>query len=58
MDHSKQKNNSLNKRINSEFSNEKPIDNEQTSKILCDYCKRTANNGIRCIGKCVQDSEY
>jgi len=27
-------------------------------KVLCDHCKRTANNGIRCLGMCVADSEY
>lgn len=27
-------------------------------KILCDYCGRTKNNGIRCIGRCVADDEY
>ena len=27
-------------------------------KILCNHCKRTASNGIRCLGKCIADSEY
>ena len=27
-------------------------------KILCDHCKRTPSNGIRCLGKCVADNEY
>ncbi len=26
--------------------------------ILCQHCKRTKNNGIRCIGKCVADNDY
>ena len=26
--------------------------------ILCLHCKRTANNGIRCIGMCVADNDY
>ena len=26
--------------------------------ILCDHCKRTASNGIRCLGMCVADNEY
>lgn len=34
-----------------------PQDN-QTQIILCSHCKRTATNGIRCIGACVSDSEY
>tara|TARA_S200000501_G_C20552297_1_gene624967 strand:- start:462 stop:623 length:162 start_codon:yes stop_codon:yes gene_type:complete len=27
-------------------------------KILCSHCKRTASNGIRCLGICVADNEY
>ena len=27
-------------------------------KILCNHCKRTASNGIRCLGMCVADSDY
>ncbi len=26
--------------------------------ILCVHCKRTALNGIRCMGICVADSDY
>jgi len=26
--------------------------------LLCNYCLRTASNGIRCMGICVADSEY
>ncbi len=26
--------------------------------ILCNHCKRTASNGIRCLGMCVADSDY
>ena len=26
--------------------------------ILCNHCKRTASNGIRCMGICVADSDY
>ena len=29
-----------------------------TEKILCNHCKRTASNGIRCMGICVADNEY
>ena len=32
-----------------------PLDEE---KILCNYCKRTSSNGIRCLGMCVADSDY
>ena len=27
-------------------------------RILCIHCKRTASNGIRCMGICVADNEY
>ena len=30
----------------------------ENQKILCEHCKRTANNGIKCIGRCVADNEY
>ena len=26
--------------------------------ILCDHCKRTATNGVRCLGMCVADNDY
>ncbi|CAN1212078.1 hypothetical protein TUMEXPCC7403_17865 [Tumidithrix helvetica PCC 7403] len=26
--------------------------------ILCPHCRRTANNGIKCQGICVADSDY
>ena len=28
------------------------------NRVLCKYCKRTANNGIRCLGMCVADNDY
>ena len=27
-------------------------------KILCNHCKRTSSNGIRCLGMCVADNDY
>ena len=27
-------------------------------KVLCIHCKRTASNGIRCLGMCVADNDY
>ena len=30
----------------------------EKDKILCNHCKRTASNGIRCLGICVADSDY
>ena len=26
--------------------------------ILCNHCKRTSSNGIRCLGMCVADNDY
>ena len=26
--------------------------------ILCNHCKRTASNGVRCVGMCVADYDY
>ena len=26
--------------------------------VLCEHCKRTSSNGIRCIGMCVADNDY
>ena len=31
---------------------------EGKPEILCVHCKRTLENGIRCMGICVADSEY
>jgi hypothetical protein len=30
----------------------------EPEKILCQHCKRTAKNGIKCQGICVADSDY
>ena len=32
-----------------------PLDKDP---ILCNHCKRTASNGIRCLGMCVADNDY
>ena len=29
-----------------------------SSDVLCRHCKRTATNGLGCLGICVADSEY
>ena len=39
------------KKIHSDFSTNKEV-------ILCNHCKRTATNGIRCLGMCVADNDY
>ena len=36
----------------------KSLVNLNKDKILCNHCKRTASNGIRCLGKCVADNDY
>ena len=30
----------------------------QKDSILCNHCKRTASNGVRCLGMCVADNDY
>ena len=40
---------------NSKEESRVSLDNE---KILCNHCKRTASNGIRCLGICVADNDY
>ena len=43
------------KKINKTNDSRVSLDKE---KILCNHCKRTASNGIRCLGICVADNEY
>jgi hypothetical protein len=33
-------------------------DRDANATILCRHCRRTAENGIRCLGMCVADSDY
>lgn len=35
-----------------------PKGNLEVEKVLCQHCKRTATNGIKCQGICVADSDY
>ncbi len=30
----------------------------QEEPLLCNHCKRTASNGVRCLGMCVADNDY
>ena len=30
----------------------------EKNPILCNHCKRTATNGVRCLGMCVADNDY
>ena len=32
--------------------------NSGKDPILCNHCKRTASNGVRCLGICVADNDY
>jgi len=32
--------------------------NLEKDPILCNHCKRTASNSIRCLGMCVADNDY
>ena len=49
---------------NQDFKNSKPQNRTKTNLalkkdiVLCNYCKRTASNGIRCLGMCVADNDY
>ena len=31
---------------------------EDKDPVLCNHCKRTASNGVRCLGMCVADNDY
>ena len=31
---------------------------KEKDPILCNHCKRTASNGVRCLGMCVADNDY
>ena len=50
---SKQELVSLKDQINSKIN----LSSEKDS-ILCNHCKRTASNGVRCLGMCVADNDY
>jgi len=50
---SKQELVSLNDQNNSKIN----LSSEKDS-ILCNHCKRTSSNGVRCLGMCVADNDY
>ena len=50
---SRQKLKSLKNHKNSEINLSSKKDH-----ILCNHCKRTASNGVRCLGMCVADNDY
>ena len=37
---------------------ERDIDTSSDERILCQHCRRTTSNGIRCLGMCVADNDY
>ena len=48
----------LNLSLISDEAKKKSLVSLDKEKILCNHCKRTASNGIRCLGICVADNEY
>ncbi len=32
--------------------------NLEKDPILCNHCKRSSSNGVRCLGMCVADNDY
>ena len=43
------------------FKNQNNSNTNLTSEkdpILCNHCKRTSSNGVRCLGMCVADNDY
>ncbi len=45
--------------MESQLQTDNPQGNElKEDLILCPHCLRTANNGIKCQGICVADSNY
>ncbi|ULP73280.1 hypothetical protein BDGGKGIB_02933 [Nodularia sphaerocarpa UHCC 0038] len=41
-----------------EESNIKINQDSEAERVLCDHCRRTATNGIKCKGICVADNDY
>ena len=39
-------------------NNSNIILSSEKDPILCNHCKRTASNGVRCLGMCVADNDY
>ena len=43
----------------SNSKNEEKADfSSSQDSVLCKHCRRTASNGIRCLGMCVADNDY
>ena len=41
-----------------DLNNSKINITSEKDPILCNHCKRTASNGVRCLGMCVADNDY
>ena len=39
-------------------SNSKINLSSEKDPFLCNHCKRTKSNGVRCLGMCVADNDY
>ena len=39
-------------------SNSKINLSSKKDPVLCNHCKRTVSNGVRCLGMCVADNDY
>ena len=48
----------LNHSLISDKTKKESLASQEKEKILCNHCKRTASNGIRCLGICVADNDY
>ena len=48
----------LDLKISKQKKNNESQSSVDKDKILCNHCKRTASNGIRCLGICVADNDY
>ena len=48
----------LNLKEVSDKTKKKSLFSLDKERILCNHCKRTASNGIRCLGICVADNDY
>ena len=51
--------NSIEDLVSSQDQNNSKINlTSDKDPILCNHCKRTASNGVRCLGMCVADNDY
>ena len=58
MKFSKHQENCAASNITDDFDSKEAQKDCDGGKILCNHCKRTLDNGIRCLGICVADNDY